>query len=406
MGKKGSFVAGLLFVLLLLNVSAASISSDNDSYLKGGEIVFRGELEPTQADTVVAKSGLKTVFEETVKGRDDGTFGFVYHSNFLDPSGEWFVSLQESGVSTKVDVEAVPDSAVFVITFASPIPGKYRRTEGVEISLKITYLGEELDFADAAIWGTDGKKLLLQRKGKGLYGLAYEMPYNAPLGDWLFLAVAQKDVNGGSFGGENSIHLSVVQAPIAINVIEPVFSSIEIEQVLRIVVKPLYFNGKAPAKASVFGKIGDYNLLFSPQPDGTFSAEYPTTEFDAGEVVVELLAVDDAGNSGKEKVNVVVGGWFSWFVKKNWPFFVVGIVVALFALIKLRSKLKRSVGLAKLKREKAVEMAKLRKLQEDYFKIQVIDRSMFEERSSELESNIARLDERIRAAEGKKKVIK
>ena len=93
-------------------------------------------------------------------------------------------------------------------------------------------------------------------------------------------------------------------------------------------------------------------------------------------------------------------------MKKHWPYFVASIAVLLFVLFKFRSKLKRSVGLASLKRERSAEMAKLKKLQRDYFEVQAIDRKTFEEKSSELEGNLARLDERIRVVGGKEKVIK
>lgn len=390
MDKK--FFVPLFLLFIFFNAGAASIMADKNDFAKGDEIVFRGELQ--NSDVVIAKNGPRIVFEKNIFADSNGAFELAYKSGFLDPAGEWVVSLKDGNASAKINVAATQESSVFLVKFGSPIPQEYKRTEDLEISLKITYLGKPVDSAEAAVWGIDGKKLFLENKGGGNYGLYYEIPYNADLGDWEFFALAEKDANGSILGGENSIHLGIAKSKIAIEIIEPVLADVGIEQSIPIIVKPAYSNGKSGENIAVFGKILDSNIIFSKQANGSFSGSYTTTEKDLGELVMELSAIDDAGNAGETKVNLIVGGWPAWFAKKNWIFFAVAAIILVFVLVKSSSKIRKSIVAASLKREREAEFAKLKKLQKDYFEAQAIDRKTFEERSAELEGNIAQIDEK------------
>ena len=383
--------------------SAATISAGQNEYFKGNELVFNGLLEAGTTDTVVVKNGNMLVFEKTVRGKPDGTFSFTYSSDFLDPSGEWTVSLTENEAVTKVNVESVPDSSALVIKFNSPIPTEYRRTEDLDISVMVTYLGEALTQTNVVVWGANGEKLILEERGNGAYGLSYAIPHNAYLGDWTFVAVAQKVVDNKSLGGENRIHPGIVNAGIEIEVLEPSISKAEIGQELTIVTALKYSSGKIPKQATLLAKVKELEIKFSQQDDGTLIAKYTPAEHESGELVFELFASDNQGNTGEKKLTIVVGGWIEWFVKTNWPYFAIVIIVILLILFKMRSKLVRSTNLAKLKQGKAAEFAKIQKLQNDYFKVQAIDRKTFDERSTIAERNMASLDKKINELEAKKK---
>ncbi|MBT4597102.1 MAG: hypothetical protein HOC95_03935 [Candidatus Diapherotrites archaeon] len=405
MRSKNSFIIlAVMLVLFSTTTFSASLITDKISYSKGDTIIFTGS-STERVVNLFATANEKVVFERVVRTDVNNNFSLSYKTTPLDPSGEWIISIKDSPASTKLNVSPTKDSSVFVMVFASPIPGTYLRREDVEINVKVNYLGNAVEDAKVFVWTPAGKKLALLDKGNGIYSLPYQIPNETNLGEWNVFAVAQKDDNGILIGGENSINITIDSAPIKIIINNPVLKGIGVEEVIQVNIALEYFDGEAVVDATLVGRVGANakELLFTKNADGSFLSTYTSDLADLGEIVFDFEATDSFGNMGTNQKSVIVGGQLSWFLKKTWYYFVIVIIVVLVILAKTKIAFKKSSGLSKLRKLKTGEEAKLEQTQKDYFELQAIDRKTFDKQSAEIESKIQNLGDKLTKASKKKK---
>jgi hypothetical protein len=402
--KNGFIILAIMLVLFSTTTFSASIGTNETSYDKGDTIIFTGS-STERVVNLFATANEKVVFERVVRTDVNNNFSLSYKTTPLDPSGEWIISINDINTSTKLTVSPTKDSSVFVMVFASPIPGTYSRREDVEINVKVNYLGSVVEDATVLVWGPNGKKLPLRNKGNGIYSVPYQIPNETNLGEWVVTAVSQKDDNGSLIGGENSITINIDSAPIKIIINNPVLKGIGVEEVIPINVSLEYFDGDAVNDATLIGRVGANakELVFTKNANGSFLSTYTSDLADLGEIVFEFEATDAFGNIGSNKKSVIVGGQLSWFLEKTWYYFVIVVIVIFVILLKTKIAFKKSSGLSKLRKLKTNEESKLEQTQKDYFELQAIDRKTFDKQSAEIESNIQNLGDKLAKASKKKK---
>lgn len=396
----------LLFCLLLIcfSANALTLNTDKDSYEKGETINVSGSSESAVRLTI-SNGKIKIAEEELIP--EGNLFEFSYKSTYLDPSGQWTITAENdmNRIEKDFEVRIPARGAYFLITFFSPSTGEHKRTKNIEINVEITDAGVPINSAEVVAYGASGERLQLEPKGEGIYYLNYAIPFNAPLGEWNLVLTAKKGYGNNLTGGENSIKLTVIETPILLEVVRPSTQIIGLGERTTIIVKPTYFNGKTVDESTTLtARINSEIVDFARESNGEYIAYYTPGEL--GELKIEVSAEDSAQNEGSKVLTIIVGGWLEFFIGQYWLYLLIGIIIAALIVYKTQSKVIYDFRLNSLKKEKEKTKLMLKKVQEDYFKKGVIDKTNYEPTSSEYKKKLCAIDEKINVLMKKKEKIK
>lgn len=397
----------VLAIILVLSGfgGALTLKSEKTGFDKGKEIVLSGTCDVGKAHKIKGELGTKKIFEEQVSCFHD-KFDFKYKTNYLDPSGNWKITLFTSESETDIiaQVRSVSNSAYYRVTLLSPASFTFNRAKPIFISVEITDSGNQVDEAEVVMYDAFGRRIDLKGEGKGIYDVNYSLPYNAPLGEWELIITAQK-TEGEVFGGERKWLTEVKPAVLTFNVSQPTTQIFEQSDPIPFKTRITYSNGQQLTNdlvEIVELQVGKEQVPLEINSKGEFILSYNAKT--SGNQIMTLYVKDFAGNEGKEKLEISITCSITCYMKSyGLLILVIALVVGVIARL-FYSKTKNSLELSSLEKEKNKTIQLIKNLQKEYFERAVMpslsykrNLASYKARLIELEQKIKQLKTRIEA---------
>ena len=395
----------LLAAIVILSGFAAglTINVEAPSYEKGGPLVFSGTCEQVTMHRVRGEINEKIIFDEQINCFDS-KFTYTRPTTYLDPSGNWKVTLytSQSEASVIAKVLPTPESSFYRITFLSPAAFSFERASTVLISVEVTDSGEPVEGAQVIMYDTSGERIDLTSKGNGVYDVNYFVRSDSQLGEWDLIVAAQKEQGGNTYGGERKISTELVQSGFTFEIMEPSLKSYEQSDPVPVKARVTYPSGQAvsvdnveQAELRVAGRA--YPLEVNSQ--NQFVASYRPEQ--SGNQVLRIYIKDQAGNEGEEAVSIVVTCSLTCFLKSYGliilvTMLVVGVVARLFY-----SKISKSMSMIKLTNERKKTLELIQNLQKDYFGKGVMPSSSYKNNLANYKAKLIEIDQRIKELQKK-----
>ncbi|MAG21841.1 MAG: hypothetical protein CL943_00860 [Candidatus Diapherotrites archaeon] len=394
---RNSLVVAVAFLVIAMSYSVfgAGLIINQTEYLKGETITISGTCSEQVQISLLNLD--RKIFEESAE-----CLGFryeaSYQTSFSDPSGFWNATAMEGEVEKNKKFRVLPtkESQFYVIIFLSPSEPGQARTSELDILVRVTDAGQDVDNADVFTWTAEGEKIQLEEIGSGNYRLLYNVPVNADLGRWALVITAEKNVEGEMFGGENTSQLTIENAPIAIEVLEPATKTVQAGSELSIKVSANYENGKLLANPIASVQFNGDSFEMDDGGAGNFAYSLPLELEDTGAKKVLVNLEDEFGNENTITINLsVVSSPFAGLLELL-PVLVVlivaGIIFAVFLLPKLRAKESES---SLENRRNALEK-ELKKLQDNYFNKGNIKKEVYNKKKEKIETELVEVRKRLK----------
>ncbi len=372
-----------------------SISTDQTTYFNDQAITIEGT---SQSQVVILKAtiGEKTVFEKKITVDTNQSYSYTHQTDYLEPTGEWKLTINGTN-PIYIQVKPTLDSATLVLSVTSPSPGQYRKTQTIPISVQVTKNHQPVSNATIVFWTTDGNRVGLTEKENGFYSSEYTIPAHAKTGKWNFFVSAKALMDQNEFGGWIIQEIEIQPAAIKITPLQPVFPVYNLGEKIILSIEPRYQNtGQTVQTPHISATLGEQQVQFSPQPDGSFTAQIETQPSATGEQILEILANDDHNNSGRFVQTIVIGGTSNYYLNQYGWIAAILAISFLIALHLLLSKRKRSQRIDQLEKEKQQVLTNQKILQEKYFKTQSIDTAAFEDQSIKLAQKLTIIEEKMK----------
>ncbi len=396
----------ILFIALVM-VAAASdaltLKASQPSVEKGNPINLTGNCDAGLVHNISGEIGGKKIFEEQINCFD-GKFEFNYKTGFLDPSGNWTITLftEQSESEIIVQVNPVPASAFYRITFLSPAAFTFSRSETVFISVEVADAGKAVDEADVIIYDVFGRRINLKPEGNGIYDLNYAIPFDAPLGPWDLIVTSQKEVDGRLFGGERKISTEVAATRFTFDVLEPKQTTFEQSDPIPFRIKVSYPNGSRLTgeklkKAEI--KADNYATPMAFNSDNELVLSYTSPV--SGNKIMTVYVEDTSGNIGEEKLELAITCSITCFAKSYGLIIAVVLLLAIVIGRLFYMKTKNSLELIQLKKEKEKAVELIKNLQREYFEKGVMPAPSYKRNLAMYKARLIDLDQKIKQAEKK-----
>lgn len=402
------FLIIILFLFFLpFAFSEFSLHSSKYDYAKNEIIIIDGNSSSNVSMSIFATNGSKKIFEGVVKTDNNGTFEHRIKTDCSFPSGEYKIEAHTpyDSASATIFLKNSRECAFLTVTFVSPSPTIYRRTESFDVTVKVADSGKIINNAKVFFWDLDGRQQKLAFKGDGIYSFeSYKIPFDSKLFDWQLMVAAIANTPNGTFGGENSVILSLKQGSININVAKPKASEFSFGQPLELVVNPLYPSGEKILNGSARIKVGEKSFDLKESLPGEYSVVFPTDDLNNALLKIDLFVQDAQGNSGESSIALEPSGYWFWFLQRNAIFYIFPLLfIAYLVFLSFRQGRVsyKKIALEK-KKTKLLELKK--KLQDDYFNKSLITRETFNEQSDNLDSELAEIEEKLQEMQKKQRV--
>ena len=376
-----------LLVLLLLSPSFA-ISTDFNSYFKGDPITIGvSNLSAGSSYVISAYDGSNIIFahEFTASGSD---YSFVYESTFLDPSGEWLISLGSDVKS--INVNSIRDSSSYLVSFISPVSRGYERTELINLTVNVSMAGESINSAVVHSFDESGSRITLSEVGGGVYSGEYKLGVDSVTGIRKLVVLALKE----GLGGEGVLNITVNEARIALSIVQPELNEYSIGSLLTVKVKGEYPNGSLQG-FTVNASYGDVSvpLVFS---DGFYVGEYKLTPIDAGLKTLMIGAFDDYGNGGTVSKKISGSNLLVYYLVSNIGYIIIGGIGVGVVVFFANKKISGTINVKRLADKKDELLSKKKKLQEDYFVNSSISKEIYDEDTSKIDEELNIISAKLR----------
>ncbi|MBS3061037.1 MAG: hypothetical protein J4215_00475 [Candidatus Diapherotrites archaeon] len=388
----------LLFATLLFaSVFAATIQTDKNSFFNNETIKITGVSD--QSTTLFATLNGKIIFERPVS---PGNYAVTYPIDYLDPVGDWVIALENASPSI-ITVRPTSESATLILTFTSPSPGRYKRTQTISFSVQVTKNNQPVSAATVAVWDPNGNRMVLNEKENGNYRLDYMIPENAPLGRWGILATARASTRQGEFGGTAPHTLEIEAASIMILPTQPLFPNYNVGDTLEIEIAPKYPDQKPVQNPRINATLGGQSIELKTQTANTYAAKILLGVEHAGTQAIEITVVDDYNNTGTLSQSILVAGQNQFLISQYGAIvFVIAILFLIALHFVLSSKKQQNKRNALLEEKKQLQKQQA-SLEQKYFKEQSIDETIFERQSNYISRKKASIEQQITQLKNEKK---
>ncbi len=378
-----------------------------ESFDKGDKIVIRGKANVEVE--VTAYNQERIVFSKKVPSKAS-EFYLEYETGFTDPAGEWKIVARD-GLNFKeaiVTVLETRESSFLSMVFLSPAPTTFRRTETIEVSVKVSDAGSPLGEASVYFWGADGEKINLPHTEEGIYSITYRIPESGVVGPWNLTVAASHRKIGETIGGEGKIVLYVEESPLSIILVEPVNREFYFDKPVEIKAEVLYYDGSRMSDGNVLvalSQVEEYGSFpMEPTEDGFFAVSVPLMLFEDQILNVHFEASDAYGNSNDQIFGFEPRDYIIYFVKENALVIGVILIVVVGSAFLIYAKTKGHLSKKALLTEKKRLYALKKKNQQNYLVERSISREDFDKRDAELDVQIRNVENNLvkfNAAEAK-----
>ena len=369
-----------------------------ESFDKGDKIVIQG-MANVEVEVTAYSEG-RIVFSKKAPVKNNG-FRLEYETGFTDPAGEWKIVARD-GLNSKekaVSVLETRGSSFLSMVFLSPAPTAFRRTETIDVSVKVSDAGSLLGEANVFFWGADGEKINMPHTEEGIYSVTYRIPEEGAVGLWDLTVVASHRKIGETIGGEGKIRLYVEESPLSIVLVEPVNKEFYFDKPVEIKVEILYYDGSRMTDGNVLvalSQVQEYGSFpMDLTPDGLFVVSVPLMLFENQILSVHFEASDAHDNSVDQIISFEPRDYIIYFVKEN--ALVIGVILivvvglAFIIYARTRGHLSKKVLLTEKKRLYALK----KKNQQNYLVERSISRKDFDKRDAELDMQIRDVDNNL-----------
>ncbi len=400
-----NFLILIFFSLLLISgvTTAVTIKAEANHYAKGEIIALNGKCGQNNINDISAViEGIK-IFEDKVICTE-GEFVYNYKTTFIEPSGNWKISISDKGdeSSVIVGVDLTSDSAYYRITFLSPSEFSLRKSEDAFVSIQLTDSGTPVDDAEVILYDVFGRKIMLKPEGSGIYDLNYVVPFDSESESWVLVVTAQKEDNGKLYGGERKINVEIIDSKFNFNLVEPSKEFYEQSDSIPFKLKITYPNGSSlnlENLESAVLEIEDETYPFEINSEEEFVLAYNPKS--PGNKEAKIIVTDIAENKGETKIQFLVTCSVTCLIKSYGLItlvliLVVGVISRLFY-----AKIKLTLEKIRLKAEKQKTTLLIKDLQEEYFTKGVMPTGSYKSNLALYKAKLIELEERLKYVENR-----
>jgi hypothetical protein len=399
--KRKNYMKKIVLILILFfcfNVFALNLDTNSVKYFQGETLYFFGSCTPNTELQITALNEIKKVFFEKINCSYQGKYFFEFNSSFIDPSGKWVITLDsvEGSVKKVVDVLPVRESSFYLISFLSPPSREISKASDLDLVVKVTDKGTPVNNAEVYFFDLFGEKKKMDFVSDGIYSFKYELPFNIETEFWNLLVLAQKE-NEITIGGSNEINLSLIDALISIEFIEPLFDSydLSLNQRIPIKIKASYLDGKPVINPNITLTVNNKNFQFTAISENEFYFDFIPEITDLGSVVLMVNARDTAGNVGNNSKVIQTKGELIFILKQNILLILLISIVLIGIILMFSNKFILTKSLKSLELKEKELIQKIKSLQEDYFLNQKINPIEYKKILAEYNSKLALVKKKL-----------
>lgn len=392
---------------LRLNISKESIFLGDEISVSGIVSKKTAGIKSSVALTVYS-NGIR-VAQENAESNDLGEFSYSYRTSFLDSEGEWKIEaftkdgLENTGYEEKkIKVSASEITAFLNVNIAKELKETYVRGENALISITVTDKGQKpVGGAKVSVLVPKMASLALQEKD-GLYEGMLQIGRDFPLGKQEIKITALKTDQNDFFAGTATIKFGVEATQIALQLVSPKATSVQIGDEIEFRVLASYGDQSPVILSKIDSNVNGKTISLNAVERGVYSGKYIVSENDSPKIFFGIYVDDSFGNTAFSSQEIEVSGYSAFHYLRRFGlqlvFGAILIVVIGGALFFIMSKQRRILGLEK---EAKHTIEEIKKIQQEYFKEATLDRKNYERLLDKYESKLQ--DIRKTAAQLKEK---
>jgi len=387
------------FFLLFFSLSAFSavltlVPNDN-SFFKGETIYFSGSCNSNDLVDINIFLDEKKILATNVSC-DNDHYSFSYNVSFTDPKGVWTIIAENanSKIEKKILIQPKKESEYFFISFLSPAIFYQNKGSTINVSVKITDARKPVLDANVFSWDAEGRKIMLENNGNGIYSTKIFIPFDSPLKEWNLIVVAEGFSNNIKAAGENSLKLSIENSLILIQLIKPEVETFDLSSELEILVKAQYDNEMQLIEPKVFASIDDINFVLNKENE-FFSGKIKLSDFKEGTKELKIIAFDKYGNTASIKKVIVLKRDVLSTILSFAPIIILIIGILFLAFLLYFFLLRKYFVLENLRTQKIALEKEIKQLQEDFFNKNMYSIAEYKEKLSKLERELAEITKKL-----------
>ena len=384
--------------LLLISLNAFSLTANmsQNAYGKGESIAIFGSCKGDVSLTAVSEG--KKIFSE--KASCVGTkYDFEYKIAFSDPSGLWNLNVSDSEdtINKAFNVSHVRESQFFLFKFLSPSMTSKDKGDTIEISIKATDAGENVEEASLYYWNPAGEKKNFEYTGDGVYSAKEMLPVDLNAKSWLIFVTGEGMFKDVLSGGEVSIEVPIAEPDIQIEFLEPLVTNVETEEELLVKVKVVYSNGVELMSPFISLEFNGETFEMTEESPSTFFVILDVKELSDASYNLNVVAVDKSSELAQSQSKIIVlrKGVIS-LIKRNFPIvlLIIAVIIALLAFNYF--VLGKAKSINNLKSEKQKTEKDIKDLQEKFFNKGEYDFEEYKRKFAALERKLYELNKKLK----------
>ncbi len=385
----------LLVLFFSYSALAVTLQAGQSEITKGQDLVLSGSC---QGDVSVSiESEEKKIWEKKISCSND-QFESRYKVDFLVPSGDLSVTVRDEASQEQktVRVLASRDSAFFTVSFLSPTQRELGRTDEIDLTVEVLDAGQSVENASVQSWLPDGSPVVLPMIRPGVYSLPVDIAFDTPLNPWLVVVTAQKKQESKTVGGEQRTAISILAAPILIEMVSPTVPNVDALQNTVFRFNISYANGKPLQSPTVLLRALENEQTLEPETEGVYSATLRFLEEQSGNQTVEILVRDAAQNTSQKTFSFFVSNSATTVLLKNLPYLVLLVILVFGVAFWLVPKIKNKKSGEKMGVRKEQIERELAELQTAYFEKTAISKDAFSQKTAELRKELDDLSKKLK----------
>ncbi|MFH1448298.1 MAG: hypothetical protein ABIG39_05535, partial [Candidatus Micrarchaeota archaeon] len=351
-------------------------------------------LEVTSESGAPIHSGMQDV---------DRAFTFTYHTSFLDPADRWSVEATGTdeanntyGVRREVIVREPVAEEFLDVQYISPEPAAYLEGQEVRITINITRFGQPVTGAMAKTYDPRHRVIVLEEIGNGLYGGAYMVALDDPIGLWDVQTRAYKVIDDTLYGGSVSTVVGITEIPIQLDVEEPSEYQYSIGDDIYSRIRATYGDNEPADNIVVFLRIGNNTFNTRQTEIGTYETTFNIGPDISGEIPLLVIAKDPYGNIGLKQVPLQITGYsLNHYLEKYWLVALVPAILFTWAATRYLMRFRRNRQISRLLKQKPEITKGQAEVQKQYFKDHKMDKLTFNKLSQSHEEQLRELEKEL-----------
>jgi len=395
---------------------SVTVSTDNETYHHDEIIKIYGTVLDQNNNPVDGTAEITLSYGTWTRSTEvqveNGYYNWYYLISFGDPAGTWNISVDATdgtnsgSASGNTTVSYQEGVMKYIVEIYSPPSGeKFYRMDNISISVGIKE-GENL-VTGAEVWcySPSGENISFIEVQNGIYTGFYTITGSDRTGEWSISIGAKKTTDNTLKAGGNYVTVSIMPAPLQVNLISPSDTKISAEKNVDIQVVITYPDNSHVENATVVLTAPDgENVKMVEQGSGVYGYSFTASQDDIGLWEMTISASDTSGNSGSRTIFLVITP-----PETNTLLYLVLVGGSISAVagvgIFLGKKRITQLKLDKIEAERKHILKLQEKATKNYFKEGIISRQAYDYLMDEYAARLAELD-RLRASEIKEKMKK